>query len=112
MPPPDPLASLLSQVPGLRVALLLDPPSSVPLARAVRDAGEDILLLAARVARLLEVAREPPASAATADLVVEAERSSLVLLHVAAGVLCLVLEPGASPARAAFEARRALAQGA
>ncbi len=115
-PQTDQLAPLLTLVPGLRAALLLDPPSSVPLARVVRDPGEDIVLVAARAARLMDAIREASGQtrqpAATADVVVDAERSKLVLLHVAGGILCLVLEPGASPARAAFEARRALGKAA
>jgi hypothetical protein len=108
----DRLASLVTLIPGLRAALLLDPPSPVPLARVVRDPGEDVVLVAARAARLVDAIRETAQQArepaAAADVVVDAERSKLVLLHVAGGILCLVLEPGASPARAAFEARRAL----
>ncbi len=112
----DRLAGLLTAVPGLRAALLLDPPSAVPLARAVRDPGEDIVLVAARAARLLEAVRETVerrrVPGAVADVAVDTERSTLVLLHVAAGFVCLVLEPAASPARAAFEARRALGRAA
>ncbi len=112
----DRLTGLLTRVPGLRAALLLDPPSAVPLARVVRDPGEDIVLVAARAARLLDAVRETAGrtreTGGVADVVVDAERSQLVLLHAAGGILCLVLEPAASPARAAFEARRALGKAA
>jgi hypothetical protein len=108
----DRLAGLLTRVPGLRAALLLDPPSAVPRARVVRDPGEDVVLVAARAARLAEAIREAAERAGqpapSADVVVGAERATLVLLRLAEGVLCLVLDPAASAARAAFAARRAL----
>lgn len=103
------LQELLRRVQGLRAALLLDPTSAVPLARAARDAVDDLLLVAVRAARLLDAVRhggdDPPA-----EVVLEAERASLVLLALPQGTLCLILDAGASPARAAFEARRALAR--
>ncbi|MFB3816518.1 MAG: hypothetical protein ACE147_02530 [Candidatus Methylomirabilales bacterium] len=110
--PPDPpalVAGLPARIPGLRAALLLDPVSGHPLARAARDAGEDLALLAARAARLLDAARQarqPGEGDPLAEVRLEAEGASLVLLAVPAGTLCLLLHPDASAARAAFEARR------
>jgi hypothetical protein len=103
------VANLPARIPGLRAALLLDPLSGHPVARVARDAGEDLALLAARAARLLDAARharEPGAGDRLVEVTLEAEGASLVVLAVPAGSLCLLLNPDASPARAAFEARR------
>jgi hypothetical protein len=111
-PPRDPaavLAGLPARIPGLRAALLLDSASGHPLARAARDADDDLALLATRAVRLLDAARHArPASEdqGPADVTLEAEGAGLVLMAVPAGTLCLLLHPDASPARAAFEARR------
>lgn len=111
MPPPsDPaalLAGLPARIPGLRAALLLDPASGHPVARAARDEGDDLALLAVRAARLLDAARHVrPDGDQLAEVTLEAEGAGLVLLALPAGTLCLLLHPDASPARAAFEARR------
>jgi hypothetical protein len=107
---PDLLTDMLARIPGAQAALLLDPDSLLPTARAARDPGLDLALVAARAARLLRTAG--PATGPARALVLEAERATLLVLTDAPGTVCLLLDPETSPARAAFEARRARRQAA